>query len=366
VPYHSKMAVIAVVSTVATAVVGFAARLIWIDGATGVIAASVGLIGVIATALVTLTGLLLKHSIDSYTIQFQESTEKRLQVESENNRLLGKQAEDRLRVDTALRAVALIGQAKDSSGVHLQRSGALFALASLQQLDLALALLERMWPSDDVDTETAMYLLGRALNAESDRQFDAIEIMKKNIGKMVSFGESYAWPDSFSDRWKADLSLFAREGLIEIIVKVVLAVPREQWNVDYLRGIVVIVYLAMTTDPHPRIQGESAYILRELLQSDIVRRVVYFPDGRDIYFTEMQQKIAAVIGRIEVDHPIDGFRDKMLFSVKRLRAWRGATSTSTSEDEEAMADRNLTPLAIATGLATLVDTTTTEECGADS
>jgi len=65
------------------------------------VAAVFALLGAVFTAAVTLVGLLLKHSIDTRTLEMAKQTHERL--EQENH-----QAEARLRVETAIRAVELL------------------------------------------------------------------------------------------------------------------------------------------------------------------------------------------------------------------------------------------------------------------
>lgn len=309
------------------------------------------LVGVLGTGVVTLIGFMLKHSIDGYAVQFQQASEKRLQLDSDNNRLLGKQAEDRLRLDTALRAVALLSTSSGAPADGSQKAGALFALASLGQIELALALLAKMWPTGEVDDDTAMVMLEKALRSEAAHQMNAVEIMLANVHRMTSSGESHIMPNGFGVSWDPTLCLWAREGLVEVVIRIILAIPREKWSIDYLRGAMGKLYLAMTHDPQIRIQGETALVLKELLDADIVHRVLFFPDG-NVYLPEMRQRVEDVLARVEAEHPVDGFRDKILTLVDSVKTWRGAAPSAELE-QGSLPSLRLTPTDLATTVVTV-------------
>ncbi len=78
-----------------------------------VIASALALLGALVASMVTFVGLLLKRSLD------------------ERNLALKQQAEERLRLDTAIHAVGLLSTNSGVEAPKSQRAGALFALATL-------------------------------------------------------------------------------------------------------------------------------------------------------------------------------------------------------------------------------------------
>src|SRR4051812_31251475 len=89
------------------------------------IAALIGLFGVVITSTVALVGVSLKNALD-------RRTEARTQAENERNALMSQDAERRLRLDTAVRAVQLLSTGSGGLAPPIQRAGALFTLCSLK------------------------------------------------------------------------------------------------------------------------------------------------------------------------------------------------------------------------------------------
>ena len=104
------------------------------------LAAALVLIGTAVTAAVTLIGVVIKTSIDIRTANDTA-------IEANRTHLLALEGERRNRVDTVIRAVGLLGSDGKDATPH-QISGALLALESLGEYDLAVALAAHLWPHD--------------------------------------------------------------------------------------------------------------------------------------------------------------------------------------------------------------------------
>jgi hypothetical protein len=94
-----------------------------------VIAAGLALAGALFGSLVSVSGLLLKHSIDT-------QAENRLHLEAERNAVLESDAAKRLKLEAAIEAVRLLATPSGTPAPSIQCSGALYSLAALGQLDL--------------------------------------------------------------------------------------------------------------------------------------------------------------------------------------------------------------------------------------
>lgn len=99
------------------------------DAAAKVVVAVLALFGSLFATTVTLIGLMLKRSFDARTL------------------ILQTEAEERLKLDTAIKAVELFKSAAGAASPS-ESAGALFALVRLGQFHFALALLEELWPKD--------------------------------------------------------------------------------------------------------------------------------------------------------------------------------------------------------------------------
>ena len=89
--------------------------------------AVLGLLGVLVTAIATLIGVWIKRSIDQRTLQFKFFSEERRKAEA-------KEAEERLRIEAALRAVTLMSTPSGNDAPKSQKMAALVALLDLCNL----------------------------------------------------------------------------------------------------------------------------------------------------------------------------------------------------------------------------------------
>jgi len=159
--------VIGIVLTFAMFVVGLRtavlAEISGVDPDAKVLAAAVGLAGALMASVASFLGYLLKSAVDL-------RAEQRLALEAERNHNLQREAETRLKLDVAVRAIQLMSP---KAGIHnIQRSGALFTLASLQQFDLLLALTSNLLKHDQIDPTTAARVLEAVLRKVTNSSFE--------------------------------------------------------------------------------------------------------------------------------------------------------------------------------------------------
>ena len=128
---------------------------------TQVVAPALALVGVLVAAALTFIGVLFRRSIDE-------------------------RAEGRLRLETSIRAVELLG-AQGQPTTPPQQAGALFVLANLGQLDFALALLAEIWPRDEISASAASWIVEAGiLSSDEDQQNEACLQLFVNAAKMYS------------------------------------------------------------------------------------------------------------------------------------------------------------------------------------
>lgn len=208
-----------------------------------VAAAVLGLLGVIGTATVALVGYLLKRSFDAHSLRLQESTENRLKLEAEQNR-------KRLDMETSIRAVGLMSTQAGTEPPVSQKSGALFALVTLDQIDLALALVDQLWPlSPGIDSGTAVWVIDKALQSKPRRhQIEASSILQKNTARLYSDVGSFFWPECFYLEWDADIDLVARNTAVVALLQTLVGRPRGWWSQGILLSVLGILQNAVASE----------------------------------------------------------------------------------------------------------------------
>jgi hypothetical protein len=154
------------------------------------LAAAVAVSGVLITATVTLTGIILKQSIDLRTARAAERDQ------------------GRLRMETALQTVSLLG-AEDITGQVIRTSAALIVLARLDQVRLAVDLAAELWPKGRVSSSAAAQLVESGLAApDLDTQHAAAMLLRNNVDRLYATEtgktSQYEWPRAL-DAWPVGL-----------------------------------------------------------------------------------------------------------------------------------------------------------------
>jgi hypothetical protein len=181
-----------------------------------IVAAMIALVGGMLASAFTLVGVLLKHSIDRQTARLAAETEQRLALE------------------TSIRAVELLTMPDGSNAPGARQAGALFVLGSqpLRQLDLALALLEQQWePDGNVSASAAVWVVDQALrHGDADLQNDAATVLASHVAQIVGPRGDMDWPSCVLSKWPNDISPNARVMLVEALSGALECLPPEEWE----------------------------------------------------------------------------------------------------------------------------------------
>lgn len=218
------------------------------ESAAKVIASGITLLGTFFTAMMTFVGLVLKRSLDL------------------RNLALKREAEKRLKLDTAIKAVELF---KDASGnaSSSEAAGALFGLTSLGESHFALRLLEHLWPKNQVETPAAIWVINRCLQSENpDIQELAAELLKDNASRLPDGLGYKVWPSAFSIEWNPSLSYFARESLLWARIHALLSKDFDYWKLSAFNLDIVWLSIILDTDPSPTIREGCAAFLSKILK----------------------------------------------------------------------------------------------------
>lgn len=217
----------------------------------------IALFGTLLTAVVALIGFLLKDSLDRRTLG--------LQLEAENRRAdEAAQAEARLRMDTSLTAVELMGANGEEGGTPLQRAGALMALANLGHMAFALGLLDELWEGGLVPSTSAVWLIEKCLVSEDgDLEEAAADLLRKHSDRLLLPEGRFLWPDAaFDEKTIELLSPLAVFWSLEALLGCLISRNCDEWDWEYLNEAHVLLDLFQGHDDTRR---SAAHAMKTLM-----------------------------------------------------------------------------------------------------
>lgn len=271
------------------------------DTGTKSLAAALGLVGAVLSSVVALVGTIIKYSID-------DRNARQAEIEASRNYGLAIQAEQRNRIEAAIRAVDLLSE-NNKDATKSQMGGALLALVSLSEIDLALSLLSELWPKGKTSPAVAEVVLKAALDSKSDEtSISAASVLCQNASQ-INQGRFHIWPFADPD-WRSDLPYNCRLSLVMAAAEW-LRIDTEQ-SPHELATAAIILYQALD-DESSDIGDISAACLRPIvanLDKDIYRgsstgKMVnvrqigerlnrYKPHMQNSYADSCEQQIAAL------------------------------------------------------------------------
>ena len=209
--------------------------------------------------------------------------------------LIGKQTEDRLRTDAAMRAGEIIGrQDGDSRPNPAAVASGLLALSHLGQCELAVALLVDLWPlpSDGLLVEAAMAnQLGQTPNAGVSNEVairvidEALQSSNRSAQLMaaellcrhslyLSATQSLHWPSAIDGCWIRGLSRRAKLLLVEALVRMTIGrLPGDHTGQEKppdeaaLRAIAVRLYGIWRGDTDRTVKGCIGKLIEPLVHT---------------------------------------------------------------------------------------------------
>lgn len=147
------------------------------EPSSNVVAAAIALVGTFLGAAVSVVGILVKHSFDQQTLAKQE-------METRRNEASKWEAEQRLKLEAAVRALQLFSTSEGKATPEIQRDGALFTLANLGQYTLTLQLVDNLLNKGELNAGTASNLIDIAIrNGNLDEKVQATLVMN-NINRL--------------------------------------------------------------------------------------------------------------------------------------------------------------------------------------
>jgi len=274
------------------------------SGSVKIIVAALSLFATAMTALVSLVGLLLKHSIDA------RSEAARIADAARTN-AAAKDAEDRLKLDSAIRAVQLFANNAGEPSLQIQQSGALFALCSLRQYELTLALLEGLLAQQKVDSSTFARVLNTILmTSDESLQASAISVLSGYADRLIS-DLNFDLPDCFLSGC-AGRSAYVRDWAPTVMVRVILARKRWEWRTrSAVNAVTMAIALLWKGEPEERIKTDAGAILGALLK-------VFYPKPVTLYGFHENFETDVLAADVAGSKPTSAETRRL---IERLDAW---------------------------------------------
>jgi hypothetical protein len=233
------------------------------DPSSKVVAAVLALIGAFLVSVVSILGIVIKHTVD-------RRTEDRLQAEAQRTAVLQREAENRLKLEAAIGAIQLLATQSGSPSLPIQRAGALIALSSLGQHTLTLALMSELLRQGDLEPSTAAVVLDHAfMSGDGDVQTDAMARLTDSAAQLVT-PTGFELPAAVLLRAQ-ELPVHIRRWIPVVVARVLLARSLRDWNSALLAPsaytLVGTLCLIWEAESHPASKRDAAAILGKVLSS---------------------------------------------------------------------------------------------------
>ena len=275
------------------------------DPSSKIVVGAFALVGSFAAAAGSIVGVLLKHSIDSRTAMLQRD------------------AEQRLKLEAAISALQLFSTSSGSPSPAIQRDGALFTLASLDQHELTLALVADMLRKNELAAGTASSLLNQALlRGKADVQIQAITVLDDNAANLLT-AEGVEIPACL-ENWDPSLSAYVREWAPIALGKVMAARPAQVWSSKYpynRNGIIASLALAWENERDTQLKNDVGGILRGVISP--------FPAIGTLRHPRMALDIESIRAKVASLAPLSSQADQI---VHRLAQWSDPAGDATVSD----------------------------------
>jgi hypothetical protein len=222
------------------------------DPSSKVVTGSLAVVGAFVTALLALLGAILKLSSD-------HQTELRLAAE-------GRDAAARLQLEAAVKAVQLLATTNGQPSPSIQRAGALFALATLRQFDLTLALTSELLAQGQVEAGAAARLINLTLIGGDDAaQRQASDILASNAKRFLTESD-VMFPQCLLDG-EHTLAAHAREWTSIAMVRAVVAREADAWVISTLVPLIAALAIAYENEEEERLKNDVGVLLGEIIRA---------------------------------------------------------------------------------------------------
>jgi len=230
------------------------------DPSSKIVAASLALVGAFLGAAVSIVGLVVKYSID-------RQTESRQEIEAQRAAALQREAEQRLKLEAAVRALQLFSTSAGEPTPAIQREGALFMLANLGQHELTLQLVDELLSKEDVSAGAAVAIINQALlQGTEEQKTRAISVFSGHAARMATPAGAEV-PECLLN-WVPGLPAYVREWAAIALVDVLLSRPVAEWTDKFIfqaYSLLAALGIAWVEETDPRLKTNLGAVLHPIL-----------------------------------------------------------------------------------------------------
>ena len=182
---------------------------------------------------------------------------------------LSRRAESRLRTETLVKWVELLGHEKEQAHVD-KRIAACLVLAKSDFVEIALTYLDSTWRQEaKLDAGIAVAIIDEGFKSNSVNLQDlaATTLLyhaEQLYVRRSKFAEFY-WPNQIEWRWMSKLTLYARLAIWQALITNLVKCEFDDWDPGTIRGAFVTFHAAMRQDPSDIVKYASARVAQLIL-----------------------------------------------------------------------------------------------------
>lgn len=276
-------------------------------------------------AIVALIGTAITATIAYLGTRLNSSLERR-------NLVIQQEAEERLKLEAALKAVELINKAEkepQESGATLK--SALFVLKSLDQNDLALSIAEQIWLDNHLTTRFFIDFIDDAFLGEDEKlKGRAISAIRSNPKRFLTDKNAFNYPDSIFLTWDkkrlGENNFEVRESILDIAM----SRPFKDWKSNCPNQFLYFLYKSLD-DENERLRFTSARYIIALIEGAKMQmhRTFEPPDIKRISIEEIHHTASTIVSSF--GEPYGRVLHDQYVRAEELRKWAEGEAHDKSE-----------------------------------
>jgi len=246
-----------------------------------IVAASISLVGGLIGSLVTIIGIILKHSLDLRSFALKMETETREKIESDRNNRLADEAEKRLNSEATIQALGLLSTNSGQETSDIQKAGIILILSHLGKMDIALSLSDKMLTEKTLDAGTATWLFNKALTShDHDIQQQAAILTDYHILKLLADNGGAEFPAILVDPVGfTSLNLDTQRVAVFAIIDLLMLRSYSEWKPDDFLIVLKQIHYIWKNDSDDKVKTNAGIALSMFIQAYKPEKTIDWDSG---------------------------------------------------------------------------------------